>query len=139
MDTYNQVSLNPVNATLSLFLNYVAQNFFNKFHGTCIIKAYDEPLYQYVNIPSVIITVNQDFSTTLRLGVDNGCQAFIVYGKAIEPFLASFLPVHDSADQRFAGKQIISVINSEDMETFELLFSHSTVKGKKLPRVTTFF
>lgn len=129
METLNQVSHNLTNSSLSLLLNYVVNIFFNEFHGTCIIKTKDEPLYQNVIIPSVIITMDQDFNTIFRLGVDTGCQAFIVYGKAIEPFLDSFLPVHDSADQRFSGKKLISVLNSDDLKTFELLFSHSSIKG----------
>lgn len=130
MDAFNIAESNVNNASLAAFINIIVLKFFVEFHCTCIVTNDNEFLHQHVDIPSVIIAFDRNFENNFRNGIDIGCQAFIVYGKSVTPFLDSFLPVHDSADQRFSGKKLIAVIDSGDFDTFEYLFAHEATKGK---------
>ncbi|KFB34834.1 AGAP003531-PA-like protein [Anopheles sinensis] len=55
------------------------------------------------------------FEKMLAIGVDLGCQAFVVTEQTADSFFEGYLPVHDAAVQRFLPKRLLVVLepNSE--------------------------
>lgn len=110
-------------------INFLAVSYLSEYFCVCVVKPSEEFVLVDVEIPTMIITVDERFNRTLLQGIEHGCQAFIVFQEVtLWPFLDSFLDVHDDSDQRSPRKKLIAVLDSPDSEMFDKFCAHPAVR-----------
>uniref|UniRef100_A0A182J763 Ionotropic glutamate receptor C-terminal domain-containing protein n=1 Tax=Anopheles atroparvus TaxID=41427 RepID=A0A182J763_ANOAO len=98
--------------TIVPLLDCLLLRYFVHFFAVCFIRVRGDQLHYNAPVPTVVIEVEelQEFEKMLTIGVDLGCQSFIVTERAVDPFFEAFLPAHDAAVQRTVPKRLIMVL-----------------------------
>nr|XP_029730976.1 glutamate receptor-like [Aedes albopictus] len=116
-------------SSLIRLINYLALTYLSNYHSVCVVKTSAEFILIDVDIPIMVMTVDAQFNTTFRRGVEGGCQAFIVQQHAaLWSFLDVFPDAHDYSDQRSAAKKLIVLLDDLSPETSERLCAHLTIR-----------
>ncbi|XP_053691083.1 uncharacterized protein LOC128739612 [Sabethes cyaneus] len=105
-----------LNYGVSSLLNVVVFQYFANLFTTCIIRSVTErQLFDGFtsSYPIIWSDIEESNDDVILANIENGCQSFILTEKSAIDFLDRFHTVHDQANQRFANKYVIVLLNQQ--------------------------
>ncbi|XP_055543537.1 uncharacterized protein LOC129729082 [Wyeomyia smithii] len=130
-----------LNLGVSSLLNLVVLQYFAHIYSNCIIRSITErPLFDgFTSLyPFIWTDIEESTDDFILTNIENGCQSFILTEKSAIYFLDRFQLLHDRANQRFANKYVIVLLNQRtEKSLLDRITQHHAVLD--IPRLLIIF